>query len=273
MASYDNQSLARGFKILDCLSASDGPLSVAEVGRRTGLHRATAHRILTVLLQLGYVHKDPSNAMYSTAFYLHAFGHVDHILTAIRRHAAPYLRQLSYALGGQCVLLGCLEGPQVAMCDVVPATTEGLAKDEAAYRIGMRCDAHATAIGKVLMAYRPADEIRLRYENYAMASHGPRTIRSPAELLLQLKEIRQRGFATEDDESAAGIRAIAAAIVNPAGRAICAISVRGAKSRLPAERLEQHVRQVQVTAQQIADYMVHSDQALDKPLKRAAGRS
>src|SRR5262245_17407480 len=98
MASYDNQSLARGFKILDCLSASDGPLSVAEVGRRTGLHRATAHRILTVLLQLGYVHKDPSNAMYSTAFYLHAFGHVDHILTAIRRHAAPYLRQLSYAL-------------------------------------------------------------------------------------------------------------------------------------------------------------------------------
>ena len=156
------------------------------------------------------------------------------------------------------------------MCDVVHTNPPG-ARDETEYRIGMRCDAHANAIGKVLMAYRPVEEVRLRYENFVFAAHGPRTIRSGAELLSQLKEIRQRGFAVEDDESAAGIRAIAAAIVNPAGRAICAISVRGPKSRLPAQRLDQQAQQVLTTAQEIADYMVHSDQALAKPAKRAAG--
>src|SRR3954467_6239532 len=108
MTSYDNQSLSRGFKILDCLSTSDGPLSVSEVARRTGLHRATAHRILTVLLQMGYVHKDSRSALYSTAFYLHTFGRIDSIIAAIRRHAAPYLKQLSFGLGGARVLLGCL---------------------------------------------------------------------------------------------------------------------------------------------------------------------
>ncbi|MBV9539516.1 MAG: helix-turn-helix domain-containing protein, partial [Acidisphaera sp.] len=57
--TYDNQSLARGFKILECLAEAEEQLPVAEVARRTGLHRATVHRTLTVLLQMGYVHKNP----------------------------------------------------------------------------------------------------------------------------------------------------------------------------------------------------------------------
>jgi DNA-binding transcriptional ArsR family regulator len=59
-------------------------LPVTEVARRTGLHRATVHRTLTVLLQLGYVHKDQDDLLYTTGFYLHTFGHFDNIIASPR---------------------------------------------------------------------------------------------------------------------------------------------------------------------------------------------
>ncbi len=256
MNSYDSRSLSRGFKILECLGEAAEPLSVADVARRTGLHRATVHRTLTILLQLGYVHKNQTDLLYTTGFYLHTFGYVENIIGSIKRHARRFMEQLLADTGGLTVLLGALEGNLVVICDAVGAEAE---RERVAARIGARYDAHATALGKSLMAYRPPDEIKRRYENHVLYGHAKNTIRSTPQLILQLRDIRRGGYAIEDSEQSDGIRGIAAAIVNPATRATCAIGVEGASRRLNDQVWPHVIERVQASAQAISDYILHSD--------------
>lgn len=267
MNSYDSRSLSRGFKILECLGEAAEPLSVAEVTRRTGLHRATVHRTLTILLQLGYVHKSQTELLYTTGFYLHTFGYVENIIGSIKRHARRFMEQLLTDTGGLTVMLAALEGNLVVICDAVGAEAE---RERVVARIGARYDAHATALGKVLMAYRPADEITRRYENHVLHGHARNTIRSTPGLILQLRDIRRGGHATEDSEQSDGVRGVAAAIVNPAGRATCAVGVEGPSHRLTDQGLPHVIERVRATAQAISDYILHSDQP-EKPAPAASG--
>jgi DNA-binding IclR family transcriptional regulator len=257
VTSYDSRSLSRGFKILECLGESAEALSVAEVARRTGLHRATVHRTLAILLQLGYVHKSQPDLLYTTGFYLHTLGHAEHIIGSIKRHARRFLQQLRADTGGGLtVLLGALEGNLVVICDVVGAESE---RERIAARIGARFDAHATAIGKALMAYRPVDEIKRRYENHVLHAHARNTIKSSPHLQRELRDIRRKGYALEDHEHTDGVRAVAAALINPAGRATCAVAVEGPVHLLADPSLPHIVASVQATARAISDYIVHSD--------------
>jgi DNA-binding IclR family transcriptional regulator len=261
MGNYDNQSLARGFKILECLGQAGEPLAVAEVARRTGLHRATVHRFLTVLLQLGYVHKNQAEALYTTAFYLHTFGYVENIINTIKHHSRRFLEQLSVEAGGGTVLLGALEGNQIVICDAVGTTSDRDARLRIEHLIGSRRDAHATALGKVLMAYRPVDEIRRRYENHVLHAHARKTIRTRDRLLQVLPHIRRAGYAFEDEEHSDGMRCVAAAIVNPAGRATCAVAVEASLHGMTERTLPHYVECALDAARSIADYMLHSDRS------------
>jgi IclR family KDG regulon transcriptional repressor len=256
VTSYDSRSLSRGFKILECLGESSEALSVAEVARRTGLHRATVHRTLTVLTQLGYVHKSHSDLLYTTGFYLHTLGYVDHIIGSIKYHSRRFMKQLSADTGGLPVTLGALEGNLIVICDVVDGGAE---PERVAARIGARYDAHATALGKVLMAYRPQDEIRRRYENHALQTHAKNTIKALPLLMRELRDIRRAGYATEDSELSVGVRAVAAAIVNPAERATCAISVEGPAHRLNERTMPRLIERVRATAGAISSYIIHPD--------------
>jgi DNA-binding IclR family transcriptional regulator len=256
VTSYDSRSLARGFKILECLGESAEALSVAEVARRTGLHRATVHRTLTVLAQLGYVHKSRSNLLYTTGFYLHTLGYVEHIIGSIKHHSRRFMEQLGADTGGLTVILGALEGNLVVVCDAVGSEVE---RERIMARIGARYDAHATALGKMLMAYRPQDEIKRRYEHHALHVHAKNTINTLPRLMHELRDIRRTGYATEDSELSDGLRAVAAAIVNPAKRATCAIAVEGLAHRLNERTLPRVIDRVQAAAKAISAYIIHPD--------------
>jgi IclR family transcriptional regulator, KDG regulon repressor len=272
VTGYESRSLSRGFKILECLGETAEALSVAEVARRTGLHRATVHRTLTVLAQLGYVHKSESDLLYTTGFYLHTLGYVEHIIGSIKHHSRRFLEQLSADTGGMTVVLGALDGNLMAVCDAVGGDAE---RHRIAARIGARYDAHATALGKMLMAYRPLDEISRRYENHALHVHAKNTITALPRLIRELRDIRRLGYATEDSELSDNLRAIAAAIVNPAGRATCAIAVEGPAHRLNERMLPRVIDRVRQTAEAISAYIVHPDRrkkAANALTSKPAGR-
>jgi IclR family acetate operon transcriptional repressor len=243
---YGNQSLSRGIKILECLGDAGTPLSATEVARRTGLHRATVHRLLHVLAELGYAHKDAEDASYTTGFYLHTFGRTPNVIASLVRHARPFLERLAKATG-QNVCLGALEGIQMIYCDKVSVAQDiGIT-----VQTGLRLDAHATAIGKALLAIRPEAEVRQVYEHHRLSVHTPRTLRSVPSLMRALAEVRRLGYAVERDEYVVGRRSVASAIINPYGRATCAVSLEGPASVLddvalprPAPRLGEHTAEV-----------------------------
>jgi IclR family transcriptional regulator, KDG regulon repressor len=272
VTGYDSRSLSRGFKILECLGESAEALSVADVARRTGQHRATVHRTLTVLAQLGYVHKSQSDLLYTTGFYLHTLGYVEHIIGSIKHHSRRFLEQLSSESGGLTVMLAALEGNLVVVCDAIGADAD---RKRITGRVGARYDAHATALGKVLMAYRPQDEIRRRYENHALHAHAKNTINALPRLMHELRDIRRLGYAIEDSELSDNLRAVAAAIVNPAERATCAIAVEGPAHRLNERTLPRVIDRVRQTAKAISAYIIHPDRlekATDAPTSGPAAR-
>jgi DNA-binding IclR family transcriptional regulator len=251
---YGNRSLLRGVKILECLGDAGAPLSAAEVARRTGLHRATVHRLLHVLAQLGYVHKDAEEASYTTGFYLHTFGRTPNVIATLVRHARSFLERLANRTG-QNVCLGALEGIQMVYCDKVSIVPDiGIIT-----HAGLRLDAHATSIGKALLAFRPDAEIRQIYEHHRLSLHTPRTLRSVPLLIRALAEVRRLGYAVERDEYVVGRRSVASAIINPYGRATCAVAVEGPATVLDDLALASLGKRVTGLAREIADRVVRFD--------------
>lgn len=248
MTVYRNQSLERGFSILEYLGASTRGRSVSEVARQTGLHRATAHRLLEVLCGLGYAYKNPDDHKYWVGYQLHTFGHWSSMIARITHHARPFLRTLAFELD-ETVHIGALDGTQAFFCDRI-ATERSLRMD---IQVGDYFDAHATAIGKALLAVRDSRAVRDSYKHAPLRAHTRRTITDVAALMRELAAIRKTGYALADEELMANVRSIAVPLINPHGRAACAISVSGPKARFGDDTLGRYAARLQATVKAITD--------------------
>lgn len=220
MTFADNRSITRGFKILESLGDTQLGLTVADVSRSTGLHRATVHRLLTVLVDLGYVHKSPEDKKYTTAFYLHTLGRKEHVVDLLTKHCRPFLEELAANTNGVCHI-GELEGRRVHITDVVAIGS----KTASPAWVGMRVDAHASAIGKSLLSVFSDSEIHDRYGDSLFDTYTSRTISSVGELLKSLEQTRRQGYAICNQEFEPRTLSLGVALTNPHGRATCAISL------------------------------------------------
>jgi DNA-binding IclR family transcriptional regulator len=255
MTLYRNQSLERGFSILEYLGASTRGRAVSEVARQTGLHRATAHRLLEVLCGLGYVYKNPDDRKYWVGYQLHTFGHWPRMIARITHHARPFLRALAHEID-ETVHIGALDGTQAFICDRI--TTERSLRTDVP--VGDYVDAHAMALGKALLALRDPETVRGSYRNAPLRAHTKRTVTDIETLMRELAATRKRGYALADEELMPNVRSVAAALVNPQGRAACAISISGPKTRLTDDRLPRYAARLQATAKAIVERMIAGEQ-------------
>ncbi len=232
MATYKNQSLERGFQILEYLADSTKGRAVSEVARATGLHRATAHRLLEVLCGMGYAYKG-EDRRYWIGYNSHLFGNRSNMVARITHHAHPHLVKLAHEVD-ETVALGFLEGIQVFIADRV--VTERAHRSNV--QIGGYFDAHATSLGKALLSVRPVNEVRASYKFTRLSAYTGKTITDIEALLRELGSIRKRGFSIADEEGSPGIRSVAVPVLNPHGRATCALAVTGPRARLDDTRID-----------------------------------
>ena len=245
MATYKNQSLERGFQILEYLGDSTKGRAVSDVARATGLHRATTHRLLEVLCGMGYAYKG-EDRRYWIGYNMHLFGYRSNMVARITHHAHRHLVTLAHDVD-ETVNLGFLEGIQVFIADRV--TTERAHRSEV--QIGTYFDAHATSLGKALLSVRPGNEVRASYKFTRLSAYTGKTITDVDALLRELATIKKRGYSINDEEGLPGIRSVAAPIMNPHGRAACALAVTGPRARLEDSRIERIGCQLQKVAREI----------------------
>ncbi len=249
MAHYRNQSLERGFGILEYLGAATVGQSVMEVAQATSLHRATAHRLLEVLCRLGYAYKSEDHR-YWVGYNLDRFGHKPNMLARITHHAHPFLVTLAHEVD-ETVNLGALEGIQAFIADRV-TTERSLRLD---VLVGDYFDAHATSIGKALLSLHRPDELRDIYERAPLRVYTRNTAKNIKGLLRELELVRKRGYAINDEEMTPGVRSIAVPMYNPDRRAVCAIAVTGPKARLSDERIDWLSAKIQETSARVVDQL------------------
>ena len=123
---------------------------------------------------------------------------------------------------GQTVNLAVLEGADVVFVAIVRGepTSKPLA------RIGGRLPAHATALGKAILAFSPPGVVE-RIIQGGLEVRTPHTISEPSALLRELMDIRRLGVATEKEECANDRACAASPILGHGGAPIAAISVAG----------------------------------------------
>jgi DNA-binding IclR family transcriptional regulator len=106
---------------------------------------------------------------------------------------------------------------------------------------GMRVPLQTTALGKCLLAYRPREEVESILDRHGLPDVTENTISSRAELYDELERVRERGYATDDEERVRGMRCVAGPIRDDAGRALAAVSVSAPKSHMQGERFTEEV--------------------------------
>jgi DNA-binding IclR family transcriptional regulator len=206
------------------LDTFDGPgrLTLAQIVRRTGLPRSSAHRMLERLVQLRWLRR--SGRDYELGMRLVELGslavHQDRLVQA----AGPLLGELHRATG-LVAQLAVLDGPDVVYLDQVGDRLV----DAIPTRVGGRQPAHCTAAGKAILAYGDRDDqvdLRVRKTKYSISTRS--------QLTAELAKVRAHGVAFEREEALPGFGCVAAPIGSPgeAQQVLAAVSLCGPMNRM-----------------------------------------
>jgi IclR family KDG regulon transcriptional repressor len=220
------QSLARGLKILDLLGQSQDGISITELAEILSVDKGSASRLVSTLARYGYAEKDEVTRRYHLGSQVVSLSRSVLTRLPLREAAKPFLRQMMERTG-ECAHLAVPAQGRVLYIDQVesPATLRVNAQ------VGTMNPLHCTALGKALLAFGDV-EIPDTLERYT-----PQTIKSKRALQQHLDEIRQTGYAVDDEEFDNGVRCIAVPLFDFRGKAVGSIGISGPASRVTHERL------------------------------------
>ena len=230
--------------IMDAFEGGNSRLLLEEISRRTGLPRSTAHRILEQLVRLHWVEHTRSG--YCLGRRVMVWGAREHGRSDLRAAASAYLHELAVRTD-LVVHLAVLNGLEIEYLDKVG----GRRAATVASRVGGRAPAHATALGKAILAWLVPEDIDAMYTDGlpAATSLAPRDVASLHHELARVR--RAGGLSFERGECVDGVACVGAAIRGPEGP-VGAISLVGTP-QMPLDRLAPLVRD---TAQRIMHELV-----------------
>lgn len=244
------QSLDRVFQIIEALSESPQGLPLREVCQKTGLAKSTASRLLSALIQNSYAFQDPGNKKY--ALTLRLFELSSRVVGGmnILSVAKPYLNQLSTESSGAVHLVSRVND-EVVYLYKEEALTSVVRMSSC---VGLHNPMYCVGVGKALLAYLPDEEIKAIWSRTKPVKFTPYTITTFDELYKELCEIRQRGYAIDNQEHELGIRCVAVPIFDLSGNAIAAISISDYNESMTDEKIADYVPNLLETSQKISRY-------------------
>lgn len=240
------QAVARAIALLKVFSDAQPEWGLGELALTTGLNKTTIFRLLAALEAEGLIMRNPLSGGYRLGVELVAMGGCAMRSNPLRAMSRPVLESLAQECD-EAATLEVLIGASVLIVDEVSSRHPmGMSQD-----VGSRLPAHATATGKLLLAFAPATstEVELRLP---LARLTDQTIVDPGRLRSQYEQIRQQGVATAIEELEPGFVAVAAPVYDRERQVVAAISVGGSSLRLTADRIPAITALVQMAARQIS---------------------
>jgi DNA-binding IclR family transcriptional regulator len=227
------QTLAKGLALLELVAELQGSRGVGllELARALQWNKSTTHRLLATLVTQGYVQQDQETGRYRLDLKAFQLGAAFTRDLELRQEVAPTLNLLK-AQTEQGVSLVVLEPGtrEVVFIDRV----EGSHPLRMHTYVGMRFPANCTAGGKAIMAYLPEPDLGPLLGSGLLA-RTPASMTTADALRAVFPIVRKHGFATDDEENAAGVRCVAAPIFDHIGRPVAAISISGPAVQIPTE--------------------------------------
>ncbi len=230
-----SQSLERGLAILGCFTPTRPVLGIADIADELGMSRSTTHRYVITLVALGYLEQGASRK-YRLGLRVTDLGMSALNSTGLREHAHPYLEDLRQRTS-YTTSLGVLDGTDVVYVDRARSYRRAQNQVDLGLQPGSRIPAYCTAMGKILLANLPDNQLRGLLAEIKPTKRGPNTITAKKALRAELDQVRQTGFAVDDEELAPGLYAIAAPVRNAAREVVAAVNLAAPSSMIAMEEL------------------------------------
>jgi len=246
--AYAVPSIERAITVLEFLAQSRRGFSVSEMSRRLGIPKSSTHLILNTLERRGFLQKNTQTGRYCFGLRLVSLSRSALENLDLREEAKPFLQSLMRKTG-LTVHLAVLERNEAVIVEKVEAP--GLLK--LATWIGRRLDVNCTGVGKALIAFLPEDEFEQVIRAKGFPRHNDRTLISTSALKRELAEVRQLGYAFDDEEDESGLRCVGAPIFDAHQRTVAAVSVAGTTSQIPLERVPALAGTVKQAAEAISE--------------------
>ena len=216
------QSIERALRVLLLLNKST-PMTIQNISKSLDIPRTTLYPIINTLEEYGFVTRNETTKNIHIGWQVYELGlNYKEPLDLACRDIARKLRQkwgksvyVSIYIGDNKIAIILVEMPEKVFYYAPP--------------MGFFTKAHATASGKVLLAHMSQDELAWIHHPGVLTQETLNTIVTSAKLLETLEEVRNTGFATDDEECLPGLGCIAAPIKNILGETIASISISGSK--------------------------------------------
>lgn len=219
------QSLERAAAMLRLLAGGERRLGLSEVAAALGLAKGTAHGILRTLQQEGFVEQDAASGRYQLGAEMLRLGQSYLDVNELRARALVWTDDLARS-SGESVHLGVLHQSGVLIVHHVFRPDDS----RQVLEVGAMQPLHSTALGKVLAAYDPvahAEAVEGGREAFT-----DRTVTKAEEFEAVLDLTRARGWASDIEETWAGVASVAAPIHNRRRMPVGAVGVTGAVERV-----------------------------------------
>jgi IclR family KDG regulon transcriptional repressor len=244
------QSVERTFDILEVLSHEKEGLGLTDIGKKVGLHKSTVFRLLSSLVEKGYIDKNPKTANYRLSLRFVELCSTFLNNLELKTEALPFLKKLA-SLTTQAVYFAILDGWEAIYIEKVE-TFESIRKYDI---IGKRAPGYCTALGKSLLTGIGEDEIRERFQDIPLIAFTPNTITSLDRLIQEVELVRSRGWSEDNEEYELGSRCIASPIYDYRNCVIAAVSTSGPKNIISKDRDEEISQYVMEAAMDISKRM------------------
>ncbi len=234
------QSVLKALQIMEELDRH-GALGIREIAQTLGMGKSSVHRMVSTLKHAGWVVENKHTGKNELSYKLFSLGS-----NVVKRmsHRDFFHREMEKLgqITGENINLGTLFRGEVFHIDKVESTSP--IKVDAS--LGTPTSAYNTALGKVLLAQMPEEEVRQLFRNYTFVKTGKNTILSLERLLEELEQVRIQGYARDNEEYAESMICYAVPVRNSDGKAEHALSVA-----FPKYRYEEKPQKMQMILEEL----------------------
>lgn len=250
-----SRAVDRALSMLELIAESKTGYTNADLSRRLKIPKSSASYILRVLEDRGYLRRvDNGKYLLGLKVMSLASDNLSHI--DLREVAKPELEEFLRRSRLPEAHLAVLDNGRAVYIEKVESPDSFIKMD---IWVGHRLPVHTTAIGKVLVASLPDEEILGILKLRGMESKTNRSIRSPQGFLREAGKVKRFGFAVDNEENSPGVRCIAAPIHDGGGKVIAALGTSSTILQIDTDNLPRYVELVKESAERVSRQLGFTD--------------
>lgn len=240
------QAIDRAVSIMKLFNEDRRELKLSEISDALDLNKSTVHGIISTLKYHGLIDQDEETQKYRLGLFNMSLGELVQKSLDIRDVTTPVVDKISSVLD-ETVHIGMLEDTEVVYIN----KKESNQSMRIFTTIGARNPAYCTGVGKVMLAYKNKDFLMEKLPE-KFVELTPKTITEKSELIDELVDIRNQGYAIDEEEFSMGLTCVAAPIFDYTGNVKYAISVSGPTIRMTVEKINESIVILKKAAKEIS---------------------